>query len=646
MRKAAQDDKSKKYVNVSGETLEDALREAAVELGIPIKSIEYEVLENGSRGILGAGKRPFLIVAYPAQVRSDLSEGDDVLDMDFGFDAAEQTDVDGQVYVRLTPEGIMLKVIPPVGEGAPITERQAMQAITERTREKVDTAMVAKAVKRADDQWIRIGDFNYNPANDAYISCEVVDGEMRAVVSLTPPGEGGSDPTAEAIRSALEASGVIHGIDETALQRLEEAPQYRERITIAQGTPPKHGADARMIYNFQTDHRDVQLQESKDGKVDFKELNRIENVVEGQVLARKVPPEQGEAGQTVTGRMIPAKDGKDMSPPLGDNTRLSDDGRSILAEINGLVKLVSGKVTVEPIYIINGDVNMKEGNVRFLGTVIVKGNVDDGFSVNAAGDIEVMGNVGKGTLEAEGDIIVHQGIAGKGDGQVVAGGSIWSKFIENGNAEAGNMVVVSDGIINSSVFSDKRIICRGRRASIVGGHIRAAEEVDAKSLGSVAGMETLVEVGYDPKSRERLLEFENQDAELAKKLEEISLNMATIENMRKNKRKISPEKLKQYSVMKAQREKIVKSRQKLGHDIQAIQDYLDQLKTNGRISVSGTVFPGVKITIKDAQLPVRHETRAVTYIAEEGMVKVTKYEESQADISVRKRGGRDVDTTD
>ncbi|MFW5694386.1 MAG: FapA family protein [Alkalispirochaeta sp.] len=646
MRKAAQDDKSKKYVNVSGETLEEALREAAVELGIPIKNIEYEVLENGSRGMLGMGKRPFLIVAYPAQRQTDQSEGDDVLDMDFGFDTAEETNVDGQAYVRLTPEGIMLKVVPPVGDGVPVSERAAMHVVTERTREKVDTAMVAKAVKRADEQWIRIGDFNYNPANDAYISCEVVDGEMRAVVSLTPPGEGGSDPTAESIRAALEASGVIHGIDETVLQRLEEAPQYRERITIAHGTPPKHGADARMIYNFQTDHREVHLQESKDGKVDFKELNRIENVVEGQVLARKVPPEQGEAGQTVTGRMIPAKDGKDVPPPLGDNTRLSDDGRSILAEINGLVKLVSGKVTVEPIYIVNGDVNMKEGNIRFLGTVIVKGNVDDGFSVNAAGDIEVMGNVGRGTLEAEGDVIVHQGIAGKGDGRVVAGGSIWSKFIENGNAEAGNMVVVSDGIINSSVFSDKRIICRGRRASIVGGHIRAAEEVDAKSLGSVAGMETLVEVGYDPKSRERLLELENQDAELAKRLEEISLNMATIENMRKNKRKISPEKLKQYSVMKAQREKIVKGRQKLGRDIQAIQDYLDQLKTNGRISVSGTVFPGVKITIKDAQLPVRHETRAVTYIAEEGMVKVTKYEESQADISVRKRGGRDVDTTD
>lgn len=646
MRKAAEDDKAKKYVNVSGETLEEALREASVELGIPVKRIEYEVLERGARGVLGVGKRPYLLVAYPAQQQADFATGDDAFDVDFGFDAEEKIDADGQAFVRLTPEGILLKVTQPVGEGNPVTERDAMQVVTARTREKVDTGMVSKIVKRADDEWVKIGEFDYNPANDSYISCEIVEGEMKAVVSLTPPGEGGADPSADSIRAALENSGVIHGIDEEMLRQIEEQPRYRERITVAEGTKPKHGEDARMVYNFQTDSREVHLQESKDGKVDFKELNRIENVVEGQVLARKVPPEQGEAGQTVTGRMIPAKDGKDIDPPLGDNTRLSDDGRSVVAEINGLVKLVNGKITVEPMYIVNGDVNMKEGNIRFLGTVIVKGNVDDGFSVNAAGDIEVMGNVGKGTLEAEGDVIVHQGIAGKGEGRVTAGGSIWSKFIENGNADAGDMIVVSDGIINSQVFSDKRIICRGRRASIVGGHIRAAEEVDAKSLGSVAGMETLVEVGYDPKSRERLLELESQEAEFAKKLEEISLNMATIENMRKNKRKISPEKLKQYAMMKGQREKIVKNRQKIGRDIKAIQDYLDQLKTNGRISVSGTVFPGVKITIKDAQLPVRHETRAVTYIAEEGIVKVTKYEESQADISIRKRGGRDVDTTD
>lgn len=646
MRKAATDDSEKKYVNVSGASLEEALREASVELGLPIKKIEYEVLEKGSRGMMGVGKRPFLIVAYPLTQQLELSETDDSLDMDFGFEADEAVNRDGTALVRLTPGGVMLKVIPPVGEGEPITEREAMQVIAHRTREKVDTAMVAKVVKLADDQWVKIGEFDYNPANDAYISCDLTEGEMKAVISLTAPGPGGADPSADAIRGAMEASGVMYGFLDDVIQGLEDAPRYREPIVAAEGLKPKNGADAKMVYNFKTDHRDMQLQQTKDGRVDFKELNRIENVVEGQVLARKVPPENGEEGQTVTGKAIPAKDGKDIEPPLGENTRLSDDGRSILAEINGLVKLVNGKVTVEPIYLVDGDVNMKEGNIRFLGTVIVKGNVDDGFSVNAAGDIEVMGSVGKGILEAEGDIIVHQGIAGKGEGTVTAGGTIWSKFIENASVEAGEMVVVSDGIINSTVFSDKRIICRGKRASIVGGHIRAAEEVDAKTLGSVAGMETLVEVGYDPKSRERLLELEGQDNELNKKLEEISLNMATIENMRKNKRQISPDKLKQYTIIKAQREKIIKQRQKIGKDIQAIQAYLDELKTNGRISVSGTVFPGVKVSIKDAQLPVRHETRAVTYIAEGGMVKVTRYEESQADITVRKRGKGDVDSAD
>ncbi|MFW5643244.1 MAG: Jag N-terminal domain-containing protein, partial [Alkalispirochaeta sp.] len=67
MQKAAQADNEKKFVNASGATLDDALREASVELGVGIKKIEYEVLEKGSSGVFGVGKRPWLIIAYPAQ---------------------------------------------------------------------------------------------------------------------------------------------------------------------------------------------------------------------------------------------------------------------------------------------------------------------------------------------------------------------------------------------------------------------------------------------------------------------------------------------------------------------------------------------------------------------------------------------------
>jgi len=115
--------------------------------------------------------------------------------------------------------------------------------------------------------------------------------------------------------------------------------------------------------------------------------------------------------------------------------------------------------------------------------------------------------------------------------------------------------------------------------------------------------------------------------------------------MRQNKRPVSKDKLQHYAKMKGRKEQIQGERQKLNKEIQAIHAYLEELKTNGRVSVSGTVFPGVKITIKDAQLPVRRESRGVTYIAEAGMVKVTKYEESDADISIKKKGAGDGATT-
>ncbi len=637
MKKSAEEDRNRQYVNVSGETLQDALREAAVELSLPIKKIEYEILETGSSGVLGVGKKPYLILAYPATQQVATESFEEGFDMDLGFDdESKPKDLDGQVFVKLSPNGVLLKVSPPQGSGVRATERDAIEALSNRTGEKFDAGLVKKVVQLADDEFVKVAPYDYNPANDAYMSVDFAEAEMKAYLNLSPPGEGGADPTADGIRVFLESNDVVHGIKEEVLQRLDERPAYREPILVAEGTRPKNGADAKIQYNFETQPGKIHVKEVE-GRVDFKELNRVQNVVEGQVLAKKIPAEQGEPGYTVTGKLLPARDGKDVPIPIGQNVRLSEDGATAFAEINGLVRIQSGKINVEPVYVVEGDVNMKEGNIKFLGTVVVKGNVDDGFDVSAAGHIEVMGSVGRCNLSAEGDIIVHQGITGKNSGRIICSGSLWSKFIENAHVEAGELVVVSDGIINSTVFSDKRIVCRGKRASIVGGHLRASEEIDAKALGSVAGMETLLEVGYDPKQKERLGELEEQDAELGKQLDDIGLNMTTIEKMRKAKKQIPKEKLKAYALLKQKREKIKGRREKIKEEMEQIQNYLDQLKINGRISASGTVFPGVKVRIKEAPLDVRNEFHSVTFVAEGGTVSVTKYEESDADISIKRR---------
>ncbi len=637
MRTQAEEDRKTKWVQVVGSDIEDALHQAAIELGIPVKKIEYEVRDPGSKGTFGFGKRECILVAYQAREetgKEELSAEDELsLGALLGNSAAESADKDGEVFVRLTPDGVLLKVSAPVGKGKKAAEKLALQKLNERSVSRFNNSLVSKIVKAADSQYVRIGDIIYNPINDSILTIDISDSDMKAFIIARPPGPGGTDITSDSIRGFLSNNGVIHGINEELVDKFEDYPVYDESILIAEGTKAENGKDARIVYNFEIDHSQVKLKE-KNGKVDFKEMNLVQNVVEGQALARKVPFSQGQPGRTVKGKMLPAKDGKDIPFGVGKNVKLSQDGMTAIAGINGQVIVSNDKINVEPIYVVPGDVNLKTGgNVIFLGTVLIKGSVDDGFKVKAAGNIEVLGNVGKAELDAEGDIIVHQGIAGKGGGIVKAGKGVWAKFIENGTVESGEIVVASDGIINSHVEANKRIICQGKRATIVGGHLRSSEEIHAKTLGSVSGSETVLEVGWDPKSKAKLAEFEGQLNKLEKDLEEIQLNIKTLENIKKVKKELPEEKENYLQELIKKNQEMLNARKHVLNDIEEVQAYLASLKIMGKVSASGRVFSGVRIVIKDASLEVKNEFRSVTFINETNLVKITKYEKLEEDYT-------------
>jgi len=639
MRNQLEEDRKQRFVNVSGTSLQDALAQASIELGLPVAKIEYEILEKGSSGILGAGKKPFLVLAYPARQREHAEKDEILEDLDYHANTLgtqENPNSDGQVFVRLSPDGILLKVTQPRGNGIRATERAAADAISARTMNPVDRNLISRVVKHAVGEFIRVGDYEHSPSNDAILTLDFADTEMKAFLNALAPGPGGADPSLDGLVAFIKQNGVVEGLLTDAVERFVEAPRYNVPVLIAEGIQPRNGADARIAYNFETDPTKIRLKETN-GRVDFKELNLVQNVVEGQVLARKIAAQRGEPGHTVTGKMLPAKDGKDVELEVGKNIRLSDDKMSAIAEMNGQVILSGGIIHVEPVFTVPGDVNLKTGNILFLGTVVVKGNVEDGFSVKAAGNIEVMGSVGKCDMDAEGDIIVHQGITGKSTGAIQCGKSVWSKFIENSRVEAGELVVVSDGIINSEVFANRRIICKGKRAAVVGGRLRAAEEINAKTFGSVAGMETILEVGYDPKGREHLAEIIKRDGDITTQQGDIQLNMKTLENQLRARKQLPPDKIAAYNEMKQRKIALMTEQKQLRAEIAELQNYLNQLKVQGKISASGTVYPGVKINIKDAILEVRNEFKSVTFVAEGGTVKVTKYEESDEDISVNRR---------
>jgi uncharacterized protein (DUF342 family) len=622
-------DRSVHSIEVVGSTLETVTADAAALLDVPIRHLEYEIMERGSPGIMGIGKKEWRIQAYEKIVLGKKKAGQGLLEEELGEQGPIIEDRDGEVFVHFSSDGeAQIKVTPPQGNGRKASEVYAMQLLTDRKAEHVDSGLVSKLLREAQGVYVKVGDYERHSYNDSVVRTEISEGEMQAFMQVSPPGEGGCDVSFETYANIFKMNKIVHGIKEDVLREFVDKPVYSEKILIAEGTKAKDGRDAFIDYYFETDQSKVRLKEGSNGKIDFKELNIIQNVTENQPLAKRMPPEKGVPGETVNGKWLSATNGKDINLPVGNNTHVADDGDTILADINGQALVISGLINVEPVYTVPGDVNLKTGNIVFLGTVIVQGNVEDGFSIKASGNIEVHGTVAKAELDADGDIIINQGVNGKGGGHIYAGKSLWARFIENANVKVGDMVFVSDGIINSYVDANNRIICQGKRAAIMGGRLRAGEEINAKTLGNpTSGTETICEVGFDPRSKEELDRLHEEKLNLEKQMEELNRTIMSLINIKKQRKSLPDDKEAQLQEMMDNRTALSEALNTNGEATQEIQSFLNNLKTRGRVSASAKVYPGVKIVIRDTVDDVRTDYKAATFVLENGLIRVSKYEE-------------------
>jgi uncharacterized protein (DUF342 family) len=623
-----ENDRSIRTVDASGPTLEAAVNEAAALLDTSVRRLEYEILERGTSGFLGTGKKDWVIRAYERDVVKKVKVKEELLEEEIADTGPVIEDKDGDAFVQLWKDGVYLKVTAPTGSGRKVYQTAAIQAVYNKSISDFDADMVEKIVEEAAGEYVKIAEYKNDPLNDSLASVEVDDSEMKVYITVTPPGEGGADIKYDMFISLLKQNRVYHGINEEKVTELSDRPVYREKIEVAEGTKPVNGKDAYIKYFFETDQTKVQLKEGANGKVDFKELNIIKNVVQNQPLAQKIPPEDGVDGKTITGKILNARAGNDIPMPLGSNVHIGDGGDTILSDINGQVILASGKINVEPVLTIEGDVCLKTGNIIFLGTVIVTGNVEDGFSVKAAGNIEVKGTVAKSELDAEGDILIYQGVNGKGGGKIRSGKSIWSRFIENTSVEAGNMVVVTDGIINSQVDALKSILCQGKRANIMGGRLRAGEEINANVLGNpTSGTETICEVGFDPKSKIEMDRLVGIKLTAESELEALKLDLQTLINVKKQRKTLPEDKEAYLQELMDRRQVLTEDLKKAQENIQKLNEYMNGVQMRGKVSASKKVYPGVKIYIRDVKEDVKTDYRAVTFILENGLIRVSKYEE-------------------
>ncbi len=632
-----QSEETKKEVVVKGDTLEECLSLGAEQLGVDIREISYDILQYGKKGFLGLGKKPFEV-----QVKST-SFGDEYNHKGEFPEIKEEkeTSIDGNAKITIKKSGIFLRVDPPKEGGDPIKPENVELMLAQRSIKQYNKGQVRAIVKEARGENVKIGEWRPNPEYDSRAHLEKTPDDMKAYITVTAPILTGRVLEEDEILQLLDEMGIVYGIKHENIKKILDKEVYGVPILVAEGKEPQKGKNASIEYKFKTDtHLEYEVDE-KTGKVDYnKPKEVISNVVAGQVLAVKTPPTKGISGRTITNKAIETTDGNDVELLAGENTMISDNGLEIFAKIAGRAFLdkVTNKVCVEKSYEVE-NVDYQTGNIIFLGTVIVKGDVKDGFSVKAAGNIEVRGNVEKAELEADGDIVIAKGVLGKGvlekdgakmrDGAILkAGDSVYATFIEQAEVFANNDVIVKENISHSKVDAGGRVICNGRRAYIYGGRIRASQEIYSKNIGIEAYTKTVIEAGIDPKSQEKLSQLTAEKNSHEETLMKINIKIQSLKELQK-KEKLSEDKKTMLDRMEKAKEEFKITVEEIEQDIADLREWLSNLDTKGKISVKDVAYPGVEIRIKDAREPLRikNEHKRVTFVYDNGFIRAVKFEE-------------------
>ncbi len=498
---------------VLAETRREAIEKGARLLDIPFSDVKYKVLDKGRQGIFGFFSRPWKLKVWP---RPD-EKRDSLLDatLEEALKAAEG--VDGSFHLEVQDRKIMLTVYPPSGNGDPVAPDSVIRHLKQVGLGYCDFEQVKKIVGKSNGEPSPIGKVPPDENFDAHYEVEIVEDGLTALLTIRPPRLGGAPPSVESIKRKLSQAGVTEGIDWDVIENMVETRRYNEPVQIAHGRPPEKGETARIEYYFPTDKKPNFTE--KEGRVDFRELGLVNNVQKGDLLAEKEPPTPGRPGLTVTGEKIEASPGEEKELEAGPNVRREED--KFYAEIDGQVIVEKDVIEVQDVYTVDGDVDYSTGNIDFEGTVIIKGNVRDRFRVRAGGDIVVEKGIGKSYLQAAKNIIINEGIRGKGGAQVNAVGNVVSEFIEHAGVIAQKNVIVSEMILHSRVDAGEGVYVSGGRGLVTGGEIRAGEIISTEEIGSIGTSETRCEVGIDPVYFREMAKIEEKIVSQQEKLDKI-----------------------------------------------------------------------------------------------------------------------------
>lgn len=285
--------------------------------------------------------------------------------------------------------------------------------------------------------------------------------------------------------SDIDLTGWLHGV--------VKGERATEGWVLFRGTPATPPVDGRIEWAGNFFEKGFKVDEAT-GKTDYRSPLAETAVSEGKLLAELVPPQKGEPGIDVFGKKIDVKKPRAAKLNAGRNVRRTEDDK-YYAERDGRIAFTGGKLHVDDVYTVQGDISLETGNINHPGALIVNGDILEGALVEADGDIEVGGIVERCNIRTPGNVTVRGGVIGDDSCALEIGGTLEAQFILDARVTAREGVAVAKEIVNSHVKTlGAVVVSQGR---IVGGSSEALGGIVVKEVGSEQGVKTVLVCGVD-----------------------------------------------------------------------------------------------------------------------------------------------------
>jgi hypothetical protein len=340
---------------------------------------------------------------------------------------------------------------------------------------------------------------------------------LSCSAAYTPSGNG-APLTLTEFQTFMTQAKIREGIIQDGVEALLASAAQGTPVTcvIAAGLAMVPGTDGTIRFAVRDaldneNNQEDTTEPAGDGRMDLRRVQRFLNVESGQLVGTILQPGEGTAGKNVRGQPIPAQPGTALDVELVRNIRLGDDGVSLYAEADGRLCWQGKELSVEDIYLIKGDIDFKVGNVLYNGYLDVKGDILDGFKVQASKGIKVQGNIGACEISS-GGTISFCGLNGQGKATITCGGTVIANFIHDAQVEAEGDVLVETEARNCFIRSNGMI--KVNKGVLAGGESVALGGIESSIIGTISSLRTRLIAGVSHQDLTELNRLFNELKEL------------------------------------------------------------------------------------------------------------------------------------